>query len=81
MKAYSRRKPVLSSTASYARDSNKVMQFIEEALIEDPQEEIRTSLVYEAYRAWCARNGLFPENNRNFNQGTSESGKGHKETP
>jgi len=59
---------VLNSTASYARDSNKVMQFIEEALIEDPQEEIRTSLVYDAYRAWCVRNGLFPENNRNFNQ-------------
>ena len=22
----------------------------------------------DAYRAWCVRNGLFPENNRNFNQ-------------
>lgn len=72
---------VLSSTASYARDSNKVMQFIEEALIEDPQEEIRTSLVYDAYRAWCARNGLFPENNRNFNQALRKVAKVTRKRP
>lgn len=60
-------KAVLESTESYARESNKVMQFLEEVLIQDPDAETRTAEVYDAYRAWCVRNGLFPENNRNFN--------------
>uniref|UniRef100_UPI000A7D3227 DNA primase family protein n=1 Tax=Ndongobacter massiliensis TaxID=1871025 RepID=UPI000A7D3227 len=60
-------KAVLESTASYARDSNKVIQFIDETLIEDSSAEVRTSQVYDAYRVWCVRNALFPENNRNFN--------------
>jgi putative DNA primase/helicase len=60
-------KAVQESTAEYARESNKVIQFIEESLIEDSASEIKTSLVYEAYRTWCVKNGHFPENNRNFN--------------
>jgi putative DNA primase/helicase len=60
-------KAVLESTQSYARESNKVMQFMEEMLIQDPKAETRTAKVYDAYRTWCGRNGLFPENNRNFN--------------
>ena len=60
-------KAVLESTGSYARESNKVMQFLEDQLIQDPDAETRTAEVYDAYRAWCVRNGLFPENNRNFN--------------
>jgi putative DNA primase/helicase len=60
-------KAVLESTESYALESNKVMQFLEDQLIQDPDAETRTAEVYDAYRAWCVRNGLFPENNRNFN--------------
>ena len=62
-------KAVQESTAEYARESNKVIQFMEESLIEDSASEIKTSLVYEAYRTWCVKNGHFPENNRNFNHG------------
>lgn len=60
-------KAVQESTAEYARESNKVIQFIEESLIEDSTSEIKTSHIYEAYRTWCVKNGHFPENNRNFN--------------
>ena len=58
---------VLDATQEYAHESNKVMQFLEERLVEDPNAETRTAAVYDAYRAWCFENGCFCENSRNFN--------------
>ncbi len=59
---------VKAATAEYRHDSDKIMQFVEERLEEDPAKEVRTSLVYDAYRGWCDQNGCYAENSRNFNQ-------------
>ncbi len=59
---------VQAATAEYHKDSDKVMQFVEEKLEAVPTAETRTSMVYEAYRNWCAENGCYAESNRNFNQ-------------
>ena len=52
----------------YRKDSDKIMQFVEEKLVAKPNEETRTAAVYEAYRLWCEQNGCYAENSRNFNQ-------------
>jgi putative DNA primase/helicase len=59
---------VIAATDAYREDSDKVWQFVQERLDEAPAMEVRTSEVYESYRGWCAENGCFPENSRNFNQ-------------
>jgi len=59
---------VKAATAEYQRDSDKIAQFIDEKLEVAPMAETRTSTVYELYRGWCAENGCYPENMRNFNQ-------------
>ena len=59
---------VIAATDAYREDSDKVWQFVQERLDEAPTMEVRTSEVYESYRGWCAENGCFPENSRNFNQ-------------
>lgn len=59
---------VIAATGAYREDSDKVWQFVQERLDEAPTMEVRTSEVYESYRSWCAENGCYPENSRNFNQ-------------
>lgn len=59
---------VIAATAAYREESDKVWQFIQDRLDESPSMEVRTSEVYESYRGWCAENGCYPENSRNFNQ-------------
>lgn len=62
---------VLSATDSYAYDSDKVAQFIEEMLTPEPGAEERTSDVYDHYRKWCTRNGGYAESAKNFKQALS----------
>lgn len=59
---------VIAATAEYKRDSDKVMQFVEEKLEAAPLAETKTAMVYECYRNWCSENGCHAENMRNFNQ-------------
>lgn len=56
------------ATSEYRKDSDKVMQFIEEQLEKSGNAEIRTSTVYEKYKTWCEQNGYYAESSRNFNQ-------------
>lgn len=58
---------VIEATDNYSHESDKIAQFAEERLIKDDESEVRTSLLYNAYRNWCADNGCFTENSRNFN--------------
>ncbi len=60
-------KAVVEATDSYSHESDKIAQFAEERLIKDDACEIRTSVLYNAYRNWCTDNGCFTENSRNFN--------------
>ncbi len=57
---------VADAVASYYHDSNKTVQFMEDVLSEEPNSEVRTSAVYDAYRTWCYENGCYTENSRNF---------------
>ena len=57
---------VKDAISEYYHDSNKVVQFMEERLEEDPYAEVRTSAVYDEYSQWCKANGCYSENARNF---------------
>lgn len=59
---------VIDATAAYYHESDKIAQFAEDRLIADANMEVRTSSVYEHYKQWCANNGCYAENSRNFNQ-------------
>ena len=59
---------VIDATAAYYHESDKVQQFAEDKLCEDMSVEVRTSVVYDRYKQWCAENGCYAENSRNFNQ-------------
>lgn len=59
---------VRTATESYRRESDKIGLFIEECLEPKQDAEERTSVIYSRYRGWCAENGYFTENTRNFRQ-------------
>lgn len=59
---------VKSATDSYRHDSDKIALFMEDALEKDPNGEERTSSVYFRYQRWCAENGHYTENIKNFKQ-------------
>lgn len=65
---------VQASVGAYRKDSDKITRFVEDALTEREEAEVRTSLVYEAYRNWCRVNGHFPENTRSFIRGLERAG-------
>ena len=48
---------VLNATNVYHKDSDKILQFMDDELIKDNANELKNSLVYNAYVAWCNRNG------------------------
>lgn len=52
---------VLAATAQYQRDSDKITRFVEDMMEPDITDEIRTEEAYQAYQAWCVRNGQHPE--------------------
>lgn len=57
---------VIDATQAYYHDSDKIAQFAEDCLVADAGAETKTSEIYDAYRTWCAGNGCFVENNKNF---------------
>lgn len=57
---------VIDATQAYCHDSDKIAQFAEDCLVPDPRAETKTSELYDAYRTWCAGNGCYVENNKNF---------------
>lgn len=62
------------ATRDYRKDSDKVARFMEDALAESPDGEIRLSLLYSHYQIWCRENGQFPENSRNFRRSLEQAG-------
>ncbi len=59
---------VKAATAEYRRDSDKVARFMEERLRQGPEQAVRSSLVYAAYKLWCKANGQYVESSRQFRQ-------------
>ena len=57
---------VIDATNAYYHDSDKIAQFAEDCLVADAGAETKTSELYDAYRTWCAGNGCYVENNKNF---------------
>ena len=47
---------------------------MEEALISDPQEEVRLSLLYSAYKIWCRENGQYAESSKLFRRALETKG-------
>lgn len=81
MEGLNQPKSVLSATDSYAYDSDKVAQFIEEMLTPEAGAEERTSDVYDQYRKWCTRNGGYAEGAKNFKQALSKIAKIERKRP
>lgn len=59
---------VREATGEYEKDSDKIMQFMDERLETSVSSKTRTAVVYEAYRSWCEENGFHVENSKNFNK-------------
>ena len=59
-------KSVCNATQAYYHESDKIAQFAEDCLVADPGAETKTAELYDAYRTWCAGNGCYVENNKNF---------------
>lgn len=60
---------VKAATDLYQHDSDKILMFFEDNLVEDATAEEQTSRVYARYKGWCQENGCFPEGMKNFKQG------------
>lgn len=58
---------VKAAIAEYEKDSDKLMCFVEECLVEDTKAEVRTASVYKVYKEWCEDNGLRAESSRKLN--------------
>lgn len=72
---------VVEATNVYSHESDKMAQFAEDRLREEPGGEVRTSAVYDAYRAWCYENGCYTENSRNFNHELRKFGRVERRRP
>lgn len=59
---------VLSATADYQRDSDKIARFIDDMMELNLIGEIRTEDAYHEYQRWCLRNGQAPEGMPTFKQ-------------
>ena len=60
---------VKAATDRYQHDSDKMVLFFEDNLVEDATAEEPTSKVYARYKGWCQENGCYPESMKNFKQG------------
>lgn len=58
---------VRRATGIYEEDSDEILHFVQERMVENPAAEVRTSQVYAAYRRWCDANGIQPETSRGVN--------------
>lgn len=65
---------VRAAVASYRKDSDKIARFVEDALSECTEAEVRTSLVYDAYKVWCRCNGHMVESYQTFSRGLERAG-------
>lgn len=72
---------VLSATARYQHDSDKLSRFVEECLTPDPEGEVRTAEAYTAYKQWCAKNGHRVDSMQSFKQGLEQFGEIKKKRP
>lgn len=54
------------ATRDYRQDSDKVARFMEDAMEQVPDGEIRLTLLYAAFEWWCRQNGQYVESSRNF---------------
>ena len=57
---------VRAATRDYRQDSDKVARFMEDAMEQVPDSEIRLTLLYAAFKLWCQQNGQYVESSRNF---------------
>jgi putative DNA primase/helicase len=61
-------------TAEYRKDSNIVETFIEEECVVDQNDQVQSSVIYQAYRDWCKSNGYQAYSSRNFKRELNELG-------
>lgn len=78
---FSQPSSVVNAIKSYHQESDKIQLFADECLKEKADAEVKTSNVYNSYRMWCAENGSFPENSRNFNQALRNIGNVTRKRP
>lgn len=74
-------KAVLDATEQYNHDSDKMQLFAEECLDSKCTFEVRTSVVYSAYKDWCSANGMYAEGSRTFTQSLRTLGEVKRKRP
>ena len=65
---------IKEATREYRKDSDKLSRFLEDAVEENLDGEIRLTLLYSAYKLWCKENGQYAESNRVFRRGLEKTG-------
>lgn len=65
---------VREDTKQYAIDSDDIARFIDDELISDYREEVRTSDAYERYKEWCGQNGFYQKSIKTFSQDLKQRG-------
>jgi putative DNA primase/helicase len=67
--------PVRKATEEYRKESNNIIQFVEEACWRGEGGKIKAGALYGAYRKWCEGNHQFPiENSTVFGKTMTEMG-------
>ncbi len=74
-------KTVTKATEDFNNDCDKVKRFFEECLIKNPQVEVRTSKVYQAFREWCYSNGYHAESAQKLNEAIKKFAMVKKKRP
>ena len=57
---------VRRATDRYRRENDWIAQFCDSCLVPEEGARVKTTLVYQRYRAWCEENGYRPDNNHVF---------------
>lgn len=60
----------------YKVESNSALSFVEECCVLDKKAECSREELFQAYREYCAKNGLKPMSQANFNKDVESIGKG-----
>ena len=72
---------VITATEEYSHESDKIQLFADECLVKTGNTDVKTSVVYSAYKKWCSANQMYPESNRVFNQSIRSLGEVKRKRP
>lgn len=67
-------KAVTAATDEYLAAQDTVKNWRAECLIDDPQAETASSVLYASWKLWCEANGEYPGSNKGLSQKLADQG-------